>query len=227
MTIINTRALPGDPSVCVTPGARIALEGLSMPGRGGSGRAARNFWRLAGHDEGVEHFGQRVRLEGLYAQCAAAVMRYARSRVESREAAEDVVMEVFVIACRRLEAIPAGGELPWLLACARRVLANQRRGERRARALSERLRESAQFAEVEPAEGDVILAALEQVSERDREVLLLSVWEELSPQELGVALGCSRATAAVRLHRARRRFAAAYSRVQTGAVLDPRTEVTG
>jgi len=166
-----------------------------------------------------------MRLEALYADCARPVWRYVRPRTGSREAAEDVLMEVFVIACRRLDVIPTGAELPWLLGCARRVLANQRRGERRAHALGERLRESARFAEVEPEEGDVIVAALEQVSDRDREVLLLSVWDELSPSELGVVLGCSRAAAAVRLHRARRRFAAAYARAQGGQVPDRRTEV--
>jgi RNA polymerase sigma-70 factor (ECF subfamily) len=131
-------------------------------------------------------------------------------------------MVVFVIACRRFDAIPAGAELPWLLGSARRVLANQRRGERRAQALVNGCVNLSAWRRSSQSRGT---SSLQRVSDRDREVLLLSVWEELSPQELGVALGCSRAAAAVRLRRARRRSAAAYTRVRTGALPDRRTEV--
>lgn len=166
-----------------------------------------------------------MRLEALYAAHARAVLRYVRPRTSSPEAAEDVLMEVFVVACRRFDAIPVGGELPWLLGCARRVLANQRRGERRAQALADRLRESVRLSEVGASEGDGLIAALQQVSDRDREVLLLSAWDGLSSHELGLALGCSRTAAAVRLHRARRRFASAYATARTGEIADRRAEV--
>jgi RNA polymerase sigma factor (sigma-70 family) len=147
------------------------------------------------------------------------------SGAQHLDVAEDVVMEVFVIACRRLDAIPTDAQLPWLLGCARRVLANQRRGERRAQALTDRLRDSLRNAEVEPAAAEALAAALQQLSGRDQEVLLLGAWEGLTPHELGIALGCSRTAAAVRLHRARRRFAAAYSRATAGDPADHRAEV--
>jgi len=50
---------------------------------------------------------------------------------------------------------------------------------------------------------------LMELGERDREVLLLSAWESLVPAQIAMVLGCSRTTAAVRLHRARRRLARA------------------
>jgi RNA polymerase sigma-70 factor (ECF subfamily) len=84
---------------------------------------------------------RRRRLEGLYVEHADAVHAYARRRAEVA-VAEDVVMEVLVVACRRLEEVPEEA-LPWLLGCARRVLANQRRSAIRADALTDRWRSSA------------------------------------------------------------------------------------
>ena len=50
---------------------------------------------------------------------------------------------------------------------------------------------------------------LARLRERDREVLMLSYWDELTTAELAQTLGCSSSAAAVRLHRARRAFAKA------------------
>jgi len=47
------------------------------------------------------------------------------------------------------------------------------------------------------------------LNESDRELLSLVAWEGLSHEELSVALGVSRPVVRLRLHRARRRFAAA------------------
>jgi RNA polymerase sigma-70 factor (ECF subfamily) len=54
----------------------------------------------------------------MYVAHADAVYAYARRRAEI-SVAEDVVMEVFVVACRRLEKVPDEA-LPWLLGWARR-----------------------------------------------------------------------------------------------------------
>jgi RNA polymerase sigma-70 factor (ECF subfamily) len=58
-------------------------------------------------------------------------------------------------------------------------------------------------------EGSVMRTALGRLSTNDREILLLAAWERLSGPALAAAVGCSRTAAAVRLFRARRRFAAA------------------
>jgi hypothetical protein len=56
-------------------------------------------------------------------------------------AGADVIAETFLTAWRRIDHNPAGeAALPWLYGVARRVLANQRRGEQRRTALGERLR---------------------------------------------------------------------------------------
>jgi RNA polymerase sigma-70 factor (ECF subfamily) len=53
-----------------------------------------------------------------------------------------------------------------------------------------------------------VLAAIAALRESDREVLLLSAWEQLSPAEIAAVLGISPLAARSRLHRARRRVQA-------------------
>lgn len=91
------------------------------------------------------------------------------------------------------------------------MLANQRRGARRRIALADRLRGSHGYALQDVAEfgAGALLRGLGALRERDREVLLLIAWEGLEPARAAAALECSRATLAVRLHRARRRLASA------------------
>jgi RNA polymerase sigma-70 factor (ECF subfamily) len=51
---------------------------------------------------------------------------------------------------------------------------------------------------------DVLRQALERLPEGHRRVILLRYFDGLAPDELGEALGCSRATVAVKVHRALR-----------------------
>jgi RNA polymerase sigma-70 factor, ECF subfamily len=150
---------------------------------------------------------RQERFERLFREHADAVYRYAVRR--DAQAADDVVAEVFLVAWRRLDDVPAGAELPWLLGVARRTQANARRSSRRQTALAHRLEH-----EVEPAAqpatelGDTKLhAALACLPARDQEVLMLVAWEGLDHSGVGQVMGCSRANVAVRLHRARRRLA--------------------
>jgi RNA polymerase sigma factor (sigma-70 family) len=154
------------------------------------------------------------RLEQLFADHGQAVRAYALRRIDPGTA-DDIVSEVFVVAFRRLEAIP-DEPLPWLLATTRRVLANHRRATGRREALTAQL--TALHAGVwRDNDGDgerELLAGLARLNERDREILLLVAWEDLDPASAAAALGCSRATFAVRLHRARRRLAAAMAQAE-------------
>jgi RNA polymerase sigma-70 factor, ECF subfamily len=153
------------------------------------------------------------RLEALFAQHGQAVRAYVLRRVE-RSTADDIVSDVFVVAFRRSEEIPDDA-LPWLLATARRVLANHRRSTGRREALTAELSvlHPSQWHD-EIAGEPQLLSALARLSDRDREVLLLVAWEDLDPASAAAALGCSRATFAVRLHRARRRLAAAMAQTE-------------
>ena len=100
----------------------------------------------------------------------------------------------------------------WLYATARRVIANQRRSTRRRAALAERvaLASSVHESPAGDEEREVVQEALRRLTPVDREVLLLSEWEGLSPAQIAVVLRCPKVTARGRLHRARRRFRAAF-----------------
>ena len=153
------------------------------------------------------------RFRALFGAHRAAVLAYARRRVDP-DAAADVVAETFLVAWRRLDAVPEDA-LPWLYGVARKVIGNQRRAHRRSRALVDRLgrtgvaEASADSLEHRYATADALRSALAGLGERDREALRLVAWEGLDPERAARAAGCSRATFAVRLHRARRRLAAA------------------
>ncbi len=154
---------------------------------------------------------RRVRFELLYGEHAPAVKAYILRRAQA-SMADDLVAEVFMVCWRRLEDLPAE-PLPWLLGVARRVLSTQRRGERRRLALHQRLAESgAAVGAVVPDAGGALRRALERLSETDREILLLTAWEDLTPTQAAAVLGVKTATVRVRLHRARRRLASALLR---------------
>jgi len=131
-------------------------------------------------------------------------LAYALRRTDPATA-EDVVAETFVIAWRRLDDLPEP-PLPWLLGVARRVLANLRRGERRRMAMLDRLRREPPPVSALPGAEGRELAALAALPERDREALILHAWDGLDHAGAGTVMGCSAATFAVRLHRARERF---------------------
>jgi len=143
------------------------------------------------------------------------------------DTADDVVAETFTIAWQRLDSLPAE-PLPWLIGVARNVLLNLQRGERRRREREVRCAET----DVAPSFASAIEAraslgvALQGLPERDREILLLAAWERLDRAALAAALGCSRATAAVRLFRARKRLAAALADAEAHPQLCP-TDVRG
>lgn len=154
---------------------------------------------------------RRDRFEAAYRELYTPICGYTLRRVRDPEDAAEVVAETFATLWRRFDACPQGDELrPWLFGVARRVLANQRRGERRRSALGERLVESIDrdaFELAAPTEEPSELArAFAHLSESDRELLSLVAWEGLSRDELAVALGTSRAVVRLRLHRARRRL---------------------
>jgi RNA polymerase sigma factor (sigma-70 family) len=148
---------------------------------------------------------RRSRFEDLYRAHADAVLRYALRRTHP-DAAADVLAETFLVAWRRLERVPAEPK-PWLLAVARRVLANQRRGEARRESLVNRIAsEPPERGAGAPETGDVA-DAITRLPARDREALVLVYWDGLESGEAAQVLGCSARAFRSRLHRARRRLA--------------------
>ena len=119
--------------------------------------------------------------------------------------------ETFLVAWRRRADVPAGeGARLWLYGVARRVLANQRRGELRRSALGSRLRAELPALVSDPAgavaDRTEAVRALSQLGEADREVVELTAWEGLDSREVAEVLGITPVAARARLCRARNRL---------------------
>ncbi|WP_285575368.1 RNA polymerase sigma factor [Actinoallomurus iriomotensis] len=145
----------------------------------------------------------------IYERHYDAVLRYAWRRVGPDHAA-DIVAETFAIAFRRLRDIPEDAPLPWLYRVARNLISNMDRKIRRHGGAPGALNEDIHLVEPDHAETvsrrDAALAALRDLSESERELVRLIAWEGLALAEVAAVLGCSTATARVRLHRARKRI---------------------
>lgn len=169
--------------------------------------------------EGLPPELAEARLSRLYRDHGREITGYALRRAASPEDAADIVAETFLVAWRRLDDVPVGEEARlWLYGTARRVLANQRRGERRRTRLGERLREALRQSPTiysTPHRADVI-HALSGLSDGDRELLLLVGWEELTPTQAARVLKISPLAVRSRLHRARRRLRALLVSEQSG-----------
>ncbi|WP_066362730.1 RNA polymerase sigma factor [Herbidospora mongoliensis] len=159
--------------------------------------------------------GARDRFEAIYDAHYPAIHQYAARRTDSPDDTADVLSETFLTAWRRIADVPEGDAARlWLYGVARRVLANQRRGHSRRAGLAERLKDAARPAG--PDGLDHVREAFGDLPDRDREVLALAFWEDLTGPEIGKVLGCTATAARIRLHRARRRLAKALGLAEKG-----------
>ncbi|MDP4013195.1 MAG: sigma-70 family RNA polymerase sigma factor [Candidatus Nanopelagicales bacterium] len=149
--------------------------------------------------------------EDLYRRRCGAVTAYARRRV-GLDGADEVVTDTFTVAWHKKPNLRLEDELPWLYATSAHSVSNWRRSQRRQSALFDRiclLQPSVDHLDpsldaVETV--SLVSTVLRGMSEADREVLLLVAWEDLSPAQLAVYLGCAEGAARTRVHRARHRF---------------------
>ena len=169
--------------------------------------------RIRSGEDVTEEDSQRRRcFEALFKEHVAGIASYCGWRARSAGEVDDAVAEVFLVAWRRLEEVPRGeAGRAWLYATARRVIANQARSAARRTRLQEKLN-----AQPEPAQptDDPFAARVEDalavLDPADREILLLTEWEGLAPAEIAKVIRRPAVTVRGRLHRARRRFRAAY-----------------
>ena len=151
--------------------------------------------------------------ERLYRAHAVDILAYCARRT-TREEAKDAASEVFVVALRRIEDVPAGDEaLPWLYTVAANVLRNRDRSSRRRLRLTSKLSSHGQPAEPGPEPQIVrneeyaeLIAALDTLPEKDREVLRLVEWEGLSREQVAAMHFVSRAAIDQRISRAYKRL---------------------
>lgn len=155
-----------------------------------------------------------LRFDPLFEANYDAIYRYCVRRL-GRSDAEDAAADVFAVAWRRLDELPAGETTrAWLFGVAYRVVGNQYRSRWRQNRLSNRLvatRTDGARTEVEPTPGGDIEGlrnALDGLSSTDQELLRLSAWDGLSRSEIAYVLGIKENAVDQRLHRAKSRLKA-------------------
>jgi RNA polymerase sigma-70 factor, ECF subfamily len=154
----------------------------------------------------------RAGFEQLFRDTRTDLLAYIMRRSESAEDAADVLAETYLIAWQKLDAIPTGGRARlWLFGVARNLLLKGASRRRSRHALAERLAGEVRIAylshaPVEDARSSVLRAALAALPERDREILMLTAWEGLTPKEIAAVVGTPVNIVRVRLHRARSRL---------------------
>jgi RNA polymerase sigma factor (sigma-70 family) len=163
----------------------------------------------------VSSTSRRQGFEDIASEVFQPLQRYLRRRASDADA-EDALSEVMLTIWRRLDEVPEGRALPWSYGVARKALANQRRSQGRRLRLVQRM-ESEPHRRVSPdpaQEGPdaELTAALDALSNQDREILRLWAWEQLEPREIATVLGLTVNAATLRLSRAKKRLAAELSR---------------
>lgn len=162
---------------------------------------------------------------GVFDRHHADLYRYLRRRVDSGLAA-DLAAETFAIAFARRGAYSADTKdaRPWLYGIAHNLLRNHLRAERRQLAAYARhgvdpladADAAVAFSMADSrADSAAVSAKLAQIlaamADRDRDVLLLFAWADMSYAEISQALEIPVGTVRSRLHRARRQLRALVS----------------
>ena len=150
---------------------------------------------------------RRRRFEALAPALIEALRRYLARRTDPATA-DDVLSETLLVCWRRFDEMPAD-HVPWAIGVARLCLANAERAQRRQRRLHARitvLDPPRAVAGESPALDDGLEVAFSRLRAEDVELLRLWAWEELTNEQIAVALGISVNAATLRLHRARRRL---------------------
>jgi GDPmannose 4,6-dehydratase len=175
--------------------------------------------------------GRAQRFEAFYAAHRQAVAGYVRRRVGNNDAG-DVIAQVFSVAWRRFDIVPAPPQdRLWLFGVARRLVADQRRSTVRRLRLHQRLAEEPSELVGPPGSFEALRsqvdAAMGDLKPAEREVLRLIAWDDLSHAEASAKLGCSPNAVELRYRRARARFRDAFlTRTVAGAAPGLQTKPT-
>ncbi|HET9203845.1 MAG TPA: sigma-70 family RNA polymerase sigma factor [Acidimicrobiia bacterium] len=159
---------------------------------------------------------RRARFEAIWAEHSPKVRAYCIRRVASHDA-DDVAAEIFLVVWRRIDEIPpAPKTLLYIYGIAGKVVSNHTRSFRRKSLLDEKLRNLGVAPPVDPAllvvqssdDADVA-AAVRNLSQRDREIVMLYAWEDLPRNDIAEIMGMTRSGVDQRIHRSYQKLARA------------------
>jgi RNA polymerase sigma-70 factor, ECF subfamily len=155
---------------------------------------------------------RQQRFETLYAEHRLQVLAYCTRRIGPVDG-PDACSEVFLTAWRRLDDVPQPPKtLPYLYGIAGRVVSNQHRSSNRRGRLLAKL---GAIGVTAPEHVDVIvtgvdrevLSAVNGLKPKDREIVMLYTWEDLSREAIAEIMGMTRAAIDQRIHRSYQRLA--------------------
>lgn len=151
---------------------------------------------------------QSADFEACLTQHKTSVERFVRYRLSGADA-DDVLQETYIAAHRNISALRSRESfLPWILSIARNKCRDHYRGRKDDTV-------SLETAECEPEHEptgivDAVRETLDVLPARDREVLILTYFDELPQAEIAARLNIPVGTVKSRLHAAKRRFRDAY-----------------
>ncbi|SBS73254.1 RNA polymerase sigma factor [uncultured Microbacterium sp.] len=148
---------------------------------------------------------RRRDFETLVVAVADPVRRYLRRRTD-QATADDVLAETLIVLWRRFDDVPEAA-VAWAIGIARLQLANALRAQRRQNRVARRIVETATPPQPDDGTAEAVRTSLARLRPADAEIIRLWAWEGLEPAQIATVLAISANAAAVRLHRARRRFA--------------------
>ena len=161
-------------------------------------------------------FARPAAFAAVYDRHAGVLFRFLVRRV-GRDTADELLGETFRIAFERRATFDTTrpDARPWLYGIATNLIARHRRAEmRRIRATARLVSVPSGDAVADRVAADVdardiwpaVAEAIAELPDRERDALLLLVWEELSYDEIASALQIPVGTVRSRLNRARRRI---------------------
>ncbi len=155
-------------------------------------------------------------LEAFYLEHVEDIERFVARRVSDPYLAADLTAEIFLAAINGAEHYRSRRGVPraWLFGIARNTIHNEFRRAGREREATRRVQGRTLLGEDDlsrmqeridaAAVARELFRAMDELPDSEREAMELHAIDELSPREVGEALGISPVTARVRLHRARR-----------------------
>jgi RNA polymerase sigma factor (sigma-70 family) len=154
------------------------------------------------------------RFKDLYEEHVLEVLAYCTRRLGATDAA-DACSETFLVAWRRFDDLPpAPKTLPYLYGIANKVVSNQFRSLRRRTRLDAKLGALGVSVAPDPAvvflqsaHDAEVVAAVRRLKPKDREIVMLYAWEDLSRETIAELVGMTRAAVDQRMHRANQRLA--------------------
>jgi RNA polymerase sigma-70 factor (ECF subfamily) len=144
----------------------------------------------------------------LYEQTSRDLLAFLLRRCQTAEAAADCLAESYRIAWEKRGRIPSGDDArPWLFGVARNVMRRETARDQRTAAASRELVVAAERANatMKPPDSTVV-EAMAELSELDREIVMMLSLDGLAPREVAAVLGLSANVVRVRAHRAREKL---------------------